>query len=183
MARLSLRSLQRSRCLPCIDLSPVGEGRRHGCIAFARTRKCPASSTRYYNVLTDSLITALSLCTRVRSSPPTDCGQGLLQPSDDPRIVSCMEARVSKTPTGEGDRSGERRIAVLELVSDTPLAHPVEDFFEMGAFANSIASLISDERTHTPLTFAISGPWGSGKPPSHRSCSIDSTGGPGTGGQ
>jgi len=51
----------------------------------------------------------------------------------------------------------------LELLSDTPLGDPERDFFGFRAYAESLAYLIDDERTDTPLTVAISAPWGGGK--------------------
>lgn len=61
-------------------------------------------------------------------------------------------------PSPPSTRSGR-----LDLLSDTPLDDPELDFFGFRAFAESLAYLIDDERTDTPLTVAISAPWGGGK--------------------
>lgn len=49
------------------------------------------------------------------------------------------------------------------MLSDTPLVHDRGDFFGYGAYADALTELIDSEATDTPLTVAISGPWGAGK--------------------
>jgi KAP family P-loop domain len=51
----------------------------------------------------------------------------------------------------------------LELLADTPLENPEYDYFGFDAFASSLAYVIDSTRTVTPLTVAISAPWGGGK--------------------
>jgi hypothetical protein len=51
----------------------------------------------------------------------------------------------------------------LELLSDTPLEDPESDYFGFKTFASSLAYVIDSQRTVTPLTVAISAPWGGGK--------------------
>jgi hypothetical protein len=51
----------------------------------------------------------------------------------------------------------------LRTWSDQPVADPGEDRFGFLPYADAFALLINDRATSTPLTVAISGPWGSGK--------------------
>jgi hypothetical protein len=51
----------------------------------------------------------------------------------------------------------------LRIWADRPIADPGEDRFGFLPYADAFALLINDKDTSTPLTVAISGPWGSGK--------------------
>jgi predicted KAP-like P-loop ATPase len=51
----------------------------------------------------------------------------------------------------------------LRIWADRPVADPNEDRFGFVPYADAFALLINDRDTSTPLTVAISGPWGSGK--------------------
>ena len=51
----------------------------------------------------------------------------------------------------------------LRIWADRPVADPGEDRFGFLPYADAFALLINDKDTSTPLTVAISGPWGSGK--------------------
>jgi hypothetical protein len=51
----------------------------------------------------------------------------------------------------------------LRIWADRPVADPGEDRFGFVQYADAFALLINDRDTSTPLTVAISGPWGSGK--------------------
>ena len=53
--------------------------------------------------------------------------------------------------------------ADLELLSDAPLTDPAMDLFGFRVFAESLALVIDSRRTETPLTVAISAPWGARK--------------------
>jgi KAP family P-loop domain len=53
--------------------------------------------------------------------------------------------------------------AALRIVSDTPIDDPRRDYFGFRAFSESLAYLIVDDETETPVTVAISAPWGGGK--------------------
>jgi hypothetical protein len=50
-----------------------------------------------------------------------------------------------------------------EYYADRPVTDPKNDAFGFVAYAEEFALLMNDPRTDTPLTVAISGPWGSGK--------------------
>jgi hypothetical protein len=60
----------------------------------------------------------------------------------------------------EVDASTGRRVA---LVADTPLADPALDRFGFAEFANALTLIVDHEGTATPLTIAVSAPWGGGK--------------------
>jgi hypothetical protein len=60
---------------------------------------------------------------------------------------------------GEGSGSGRH----LRIWADRPVTDPGEDRFGFLPYADAFALLINDTDTSTPLTVAISGPWGSGK--------------------
>ena len=51
----------------------------------------------------------------------------------------------------------------LSLLSDSPLDNRESDYFGFSAYADSLATLIVDPSTETPVTLAISAPWGGGK--------------------
>ena len=59
-------------------------------------------------------------------------------------------------PAATGDRS-------LRLLADTPISSREEDYFGYWAHADAVAEIIDSEHTDTPLTIAVTGPWGSGK--------------------
>jgi hypothetical protein len=54
----------------------------------------------------------------------------------------------------------ERRVS---LVDDAPLHDPALDRFGFAEFARALALIVDDEGTATPLTIAVSAPWGGGK--------------------
>ena len=62
--------------------------------------------------------------------------------------------------TPEVDASAGRRVALL---ADAPLGDPALDRFGFAEFANALALIVDDEETATPLTIAVSAPWGGGK--------------------
>ena len=51
----------------------------------------------------------------------------------------------------------------VRLLSDTPLDDDALDVLGFDALADALSELIDSERTATPLTMAISAPWGAGK--------------------
>jgi predicted KAP-like P-loop ATPase len=51
----------------------------------------------------------------------------------------------------------------LRIWADRPVTDPNDDRFGFVPYADAFALLINDRGTSTPLTVAISGPWGSGK--------------------
>ena len=48
-------------------------------------------------------------------------------------------------------------------MSDQPISKDEEDYLGYTFYADALVALIMDSRTETPLTIALSGPWGSGK--------------------
>jgi len=60
----------------------------------------------------------------------------------------------------EGNVNSRRR---LHTHSDQPVLTQAEDAFGFVPYADAFSLLINDSETATPLTVAISGPWGSGK--------------------
>jgi hypothetical protein len=59
-----------------------------------------------------------------------------------------------------GENTTKRR---LNTHSDQPVLTQAEDAFGFVPYADAFSLLINDSETATPLTVAISGPWGSGK--------------------
>lgn len=51
----------------------------------------------------------------------------------------------------------------LRMLADRPLDELGEDRLGFGAYAAALAELIDNPKTHTPLTIALSAPWGAGK--------------------
>jgi ABC-type multidrug transport system fused ATPase/permease subunit len=51
----------------------------------------------------------------------------------------------------------------FELLADTPIEEDDQDRLGFTAYADALAGLLDDPATSTPLTIAITGPWGSGK--------------------
>ena len=49
------------------------------------------------------------------------------------------------------------------MVPDLPIEDPAHDRLKFGAYAGVFTAFFLDEKTPTPMTVAISGPWGSGK--------------------
>src|SRR5215467_778347 len=59
--------------------------------------------------------------------------------------------------------SSDGRRRQLRTHADRPVWSPEQDAFGFLPYADAFALLINDAETATPLTVAISGPWGSGK--------------------
>lgn len=51
----------------------------------------------------------------------------------------------------------------LRLLSDTPLDDAAQDYFGFADHARALAEILDNESTDTPLTVALSAPWGGGK--------------------
>jgi hypothetical protein len=60
----------------------------------------------------------------------------------------------------ETDGSSGRRVPLL---ADAPLEDPALDRFGFAEFANALTLIVDDDGTATPLTIAVSAPWGGGK--------------------
>jgi hypothetical protein len=65
-------------------------------------------------------------------------------------------------PRAAPGRNGVRPLSV-RLLSDEPVNDPANDYFGFASFANALAEIVDDESTDTPLTIAVSAPWGAGK--------------------
>ena len=59
--------------------------------------------------------------------------------------------------------AGVRRRPSLQMLADRPLGDEKHDSFGFRAYATALAELIDNPKTATPLTIAISAPWGAGK--------------------
>lgn len=62
----------------------------------------------------------------------------------------------------EEDDDPERREG-FRLLSDAPLNDEADDQFGAADYARALAEILDNERTDTPLTVAVSAPWGAGK--------------------
>jgi KAP family P-loop domain len=51
----------------------------------------------------------------------------------------------------------------FQILADTPIDQDEQDLLGFGAYADALAELLDHPATSTPLTVAITGPWGSGK--------------------
>jgi len=70
-----------------------------------------------------------------------------------------MNAATATTGTPSETSTGRR----VPLVADAPLADPAADRFGFAEFAHALCLLVDDDDTSTPLTIAVSAPWGGGK--------------------
>lgn len=61
------------------------------------------------------------------------------------------------------DSSDDGRPIDVRLLSDEPISSSDGDYFGFSAFAAALAEIIDNEETSTPLTIALSAPWGAGK--------------------
>jgi hypothetical protein len=68
------------------------------------------------------------------------------------RVFSARDQRQAAS-----DRGGVR------LLADQPIKDPAYDYFGFMAFAVALAEIVDNESTDTPLTIAVSAPWGAGK--------------------
>ena len=67
-------------------------------------------------------------------------------------------------PDEEGDsRYTSSRPPSLNMLADSPLTTDRGDKLGFAAYANALAGLLDHPDTDTPLTIAISAPWGAGK--------------------
>ncbi|MBU0513099.1 MAG: KAP family NTPase, partial [Chloroflexi bacterium] len=57
----------------------------------------------------------------------------------------------------------KRKLETPRTLHDWPLTNDQEALFSFDDFAATLARLIADKETKTPLTIGISGRWGSGK--------------------
>jgi hypothetical protein len=73
------------------------------------------------------------------------------------RVAATTEAA---RPVGVDAANTAREV---RLLTDTPLNDDAGDVLGFDALADALADLIDSERTATPLTLAISAPWGAGK--------------------
>jgi hypothetical protein len=64
------------------------------------------------------------------------------------------------SPSQTQDPSTGRRVP---LVTDAPLDDPALDRFGFAEFAHALTLIVDDDGTSTPLTIAVSAPWGGGK--------------------
>jgi hypothetical protein len=51
----------------------------------------------------------------------------------------------------------------FQILADTPIDQDEQDMLGFGAYADALAELLDHPATSTPVTVAITGPWGSGK--------------------
>lgn len=70
-----------------------------------------------------------------------------------------VPARASRRHRPLGGGTGE----VVRLLSDSPVSSRDSDYFGYSTFAGALAEIIDNEATDTPLTVALSAPWGAGK--------------------
>ena len=88
------------------------------------------------------------LSKRAISTPPGDTARPVKDHSGPPRL---------------DDASSAADLSTFHILADTPIEHDEQDLLGFGAYADALAELLDHPATSTPLTVAITGPWGSGK--------------------
>jgi hypothetical protein len=81
-------------------------------------------------------------------------------PSPQPRA---RHARRAVTPSRHGASVGQGTDTGPLPLADHPVESDEGDRLGFGVYADSLANLIDDPDTQTPITLGISGPWGAGK--------------------
>ena len=75
----------------------------------------------------------------------------------------------SSSVAGQAPKAGPKELdsrrapPSLRMLADRPLDNKDEDRLEFAVYAQALAELIDHPGTHTPLTIAVSAPWGAGK--------------------
>ena len=94
-------------------------------------------------------------------SPTATYRQG---PGGDPGASSSSadEPSDGRKPSSSADASPTAKFP-LRTLADAPVDDDAADRFRYGDIADGLARLIEEKGTATPLTIAISGPWGAGK--------------------
>ncbi len=91
--------------------------------------------------------------------PPWRCGvftgDGMAASGDSDRVVEGRSEPSVGVPAN--------KFSWFQLLADTPIAQDEQDRLGFTAYADALAGLLDDPATSTPLTVAITGPWGSGK--------------------
>jgi KAP family P-loop domain len=82
-------------------------------------------------------------------------GDGVAASGDSDRVV---EGRIEPSVGVPADK-----FSWFQLLADTPIEQDEQDRLGFTAYADALAGLLDDPATSTPLTIAITGPWGSGK--------------------
>ena len=82
-------------------------------------------------------------------------GDGIAASGDSDRVV---EGRSEPSVSVAANK-----FSWFQLLADTPIDQDEQDRLGFSAYADARAGLLDDPATSTPLTIAITGPWGSGK--------------------
>jgi predicted KAP-like P-loop ATPase len=82
-------------------------------------------------------------------------------PSDS--VNMAQDGIAATIPTSTQDVEDSHSERHFRIWADRPVTDPQEDRFGFLPYADAFSLLINDAGTSTPLTVAISGPWGSGK--------------------
>ncbi len=81
--------------------------------------------------------------------------------STDPSTTTKDQAATKSTGSGGGSPPPDP--PRLSMIADEALQSDADDRLGFGDYANSLADLIHNPKTGTPLTLAINAPWGAGK--------------------
>jgi hypothetical protein len=73
------------------------------------------------------------------------------------------QSKTAPRPVPEGTADPAARPPAPRLAADRAIGVPADDSLEFKTYAEALAAIIDDEGTDTPLTIAISAPWGAGK--------------------
>jgi len=72
-----------------------------------------------------------------------------------------LQDRSESPPVDVASPPGD--LSTFQILADTPIEQDEQDLLGFGAYADALAELLDHPATSTPLTVAITGPWGSGK--------------------
>ena len=79
-------------------------------------------------------------------------GDGIAASGDSDRVV---EGRSEPSVSVAANK-----FSWFQLLADTPIDQDEQDRLGFSAYADALAGLLDDPATSTPLTIAITGPWG-----------------------
>ena len=79
-----------------------------------------------------------------------------------PAGIAAVESAAASGTRDQADASIQAPPA-LNMLADSPLATDRGDQLGFTAYANALAGVLDNPSTDTPLTIAISAPWGAGK--------------------
>ena len=90
--------------------------------------------------------------------PPAEAKASALPPT-----MASAQPREAEREADEHDAGSPLERPSLTMLADAPLTDDTQDRLGFPAYADALAGLLDHPETDTPLTIAISAPWGAGK--------------------